>query len=281
MITSKELKYVDIWPSKIPMPGVEYSIEVLKNIKDCLETWKEKYKDKEYNIICSSGEELNFKIFDYNLCHMFGIDYKNIRNEFFSKYRRNILSLSNESFTSFELLNAILDNFEKVAELDNDVENRVKIINYYKSAIKCEIFNKLSDFEHFNYGILNVESLQKLFFVPSNESICPYFVMGLKMPIEYKDNIENQFYTVSTLLAPSSPKDLFENKEVVIPTQMLISDNYNLKKISATAEEKIRLLTMYKNIVNKYKIPFNLNTFGDYEAMLNEIANQLILKRQN
>ena len=34
MITTKELQYVEAWATKIPMPGIEYSISVLKEMKE-------------------------------------------------------------------------------------------------------------------------------------------------------------------------------------------------------------------------------------------------------
>ncbi len=283
MITNKELQYVNDWATKIPMPGVDYSIKVLNSIKDCLMIWNEKYKDKDYNIIFSNGEEINFKIYNFNLCHMFGIDYQNVKKECFDLYRKEAFGTNCSDFTSYDLLLMIMDNIEKVAELDNNPDNRRKAINYYKAAIKCEIFNKLSDFERFNYAAIN--SLtddtedKKMLFVPSNESICPYFSMGLIKTADKYDSQEiNQYYAVNTLLAMSEPKKFFDDREVIIPTQMLISDNKNLKKISATADEKIRLLTMYKSIVEKYKVNSKINIYGDYETILNDISNKLVLK---
>lgn len=284
MITNKEMQYVDFWANRIPMPGIEYSIQVLNSIKKCLETWKEKYSDKDYNIIFSNGEEINFKIFDYNLCHMFGIDYKNIKGEYFDECRKNIFGYNASDFNSYELLNMIIENIEKIAESDNDINNKAKFINYYKSAIKCEIFNKFNDFEKFNYAVINSDEEdiedKKLLFVPSNEPICPYFSMGL-IKTTYKENNmdnENPYYAINTLLAMSDPKKFFDNKEVIIPTQMIILDDKNLKKVSASALEKIRLLTMYKSIVEKYKIDCSINIYSDYETILNDISNELVLK---
>ena len=55
MITTKELQYVDLWASKIPMPGEEYSKQVIKELEECCKTYNEKYKNKEYNLIFSMG----------------------------------------------------------------------------------------------------------------------------------------------------------------------------------------------------------------------------------
>ena len=96
-------------------------------------------------------------------------------------------------------------------------------------------------------------------------------MMGIKMP----EDSEVQKYFVTTLMAPKSDeiRTYFDNQEVIIPTQILISDNNNLKKNIATAEEKIKLLTMYKEIINKYQINNKLNISGDYETMLNVMSS--------
>lgn len=272
MITSKELQYVDTRANRIPMPGYDYSMKVFEELKDCYESFKLKYYNKEYNMIFSNGEELKLEILDKNLCHMLGIDFSNIRGEYFNNYRKNILGVESNDFTSYELLEILLENADKVAKYDNS-NNCEKAINYYKSGIKCEIFKKLSDFAQFNFAAINYDpndgkyeyEKQKLLFVPSNESVCPYFMMGIR------ETEENHNYIVNTLLAAQEPKRYFENQEVIIPTQILISDNDNLRKIQATPEEKIKLLTMYKNIINEYQIPNRLNIYGDYESILNDL----------
>lgn len=279
MITSKELSYVEFWASKIPMPGIEYSSRVVEQMKECYEIYKQKYQNKEYNLIFSNGEEICFEILASNLCHMLGIDYQNLKSDFFDSYRNNILNINTPNFTSFELLEAILEYSDKVIEMDNDSSNKAKVINYYKSQVKCNIFRKLSDFEKFDFAAINYSSddgkfdydKQKLLFVQSNESLSPYFIMGIRVS-ESSEN-ELQKYIVNTLMAPlkTDIKKFFDNQEVIIPTQILISDNNELRKKIAKAEEKIKLLTMYKAIINEYGIKYNLNISGDYEAMLNNM----------
>lgn len=104
MITSKELQYVDAWASKVPMPGYDYSIKVLNDLKDCFNKFNEKYRNKEYNIIFSNGEEIKFEILDKNLCHMLGIDFSNIRGDYFDNYRLNVLGTNSQNLSSYELL---------------------------------------------------------------------------------------------------------------------------------------------------------------------------------
>lgn len=283
MISIKELQYVDLWANKIPMPGYEYSIAVLNEIKKCYEVYKARYKDKEYSMIFSNSEEIEFEIFAKNLCHMLGIDYNNIMGDYFKDYRLNVFKTASLNISSFELLELILENMQKVAELDNDIQNKAKVINYYKSAIKCEIFNKLSDFGKFNFAAINYHgdnenvdyNNQKLLFVASNETIAPYFMMCIK-----EDNREALGkYVVVSLFAPGNPIRYFENQEVIIPTQILISNNDNLTKLVATSEEKIGLLTLYASVITKYNIPNKLNIFGDYESTLNALSKAKVLTR--
>ena len=42
MLTMKELQYVDLWANKTPMPGYDYSLDILKKMKKCYELYNEK-----------------------------------------------------------------------------------------------------------------------------------------------------------------------------------------------------------------------------------------------
>lgn len=302
MITSKELQYVNSWAQKTPMPGVEYSAKVMKEMKTCYELFNKLYKNKEYNFIFSNGEEIGFEILSKNLCHMLGVDYKNIKSEYFGEYRKRVFGTENSDFTSYELVELLLENGDKIIENDNDISVREKVINYYKSGIKCQIFKKLSDFDKFNFAAINYNpgdekydyENQKLLFVPSNEAVCPYFMIGIatdkevvnqetveeeKSSSQYEQEFTISKYHVNTLFAPINPKNFFDNQEVIIPTQILVSDNNILSRLNATPNEKIQLLTMYKNIINTYGLTSNLNIFGDYQAVLKEQSdNEKLVK---
>ena len=201
---------------------------------------------------------------------MFGIDFDNIKGDYFNKFRKDVFGISDSNFDSYGLVELIINNMEKVAEMDNEPTNPAKAINYYKSSIKCEIFQKLSDFDKFNFAAINNGLYDgrdsKSLFVLSNEALTPYFFMSL---LQEKDADK---YVVSTLVAPQEPKKFFDEKEVIIPTQILVSDNDKLTKTEATAQEKMQLLTIYQNIINKYNIPNMINIYGDYENMLNELS---------
>ena len=279
MLTNKELQYVNSWANRIPMPGVEYSLEVLKEIEKCYKMHLERYKDKKYDILFSNSSELELSILDKNLCHMLGIDFNNIKGEYFNDYRKEVFGTSECNFSSYNLVELIIENMEKVAELDNDPKNTAKAINYYKSSVKCGIFNKLSDFSKFNFICIdnNREEIKaensKNLVIASNEALIPYFVMGVVPSSQPEDN---GLYVVNTLMAPQNPKEYFENQEAAIPTQMIISDNEKLTKIFATPEEKIGLLTLYSNMANRYNFSNRMNIYGDYENLLNESQKTMI-----
>lgn len=169
------------------MPGIDYSMNVLRKMEECYNIFNSKYRDKEYNIIFSNGEEIKLEILEKNLCHMLGVNYKNLTNEYFANYRKIVLKTETSNITSYELLGLLIEHAKDVAEYDNST-HKEKAINYYKSGIKSTIFKKLSDFEQFNFGAINYDPKdnkydyinQKLLFIPSNQAICPYFMMGIK-----------------------------------------------------------------------------------------------------
>ena len=207
------------------------------------------------------------QIIEKNLCHMLGIDFNNIKGDYFNEYRQKAFGTSSSDFTSYDLLCEIIDNMDKISMLDNDASNNAKAINYYKSAIKCAIFNKLSNFDSFNFASANSNGNQRFLFVPSNEAVAPYFMMGIDLDQNMGDK-----YFVHTLVAPEDPKNYFSDREIVIPTQILVSNDSNLTKMVATPEEKLQLINMYYNLVNQYNVNSSLNIQGDYESMLNDLS---------
>ena len=274
MITAKELQYVDFWASKIPMPGLEYSSKVMDEIEECYNIFNQLYRNKEYDFIFSNGEEIGFQIYDKNLSHMLGIDYKNIKDVVFTSLRKNVLGINSTEFSSFELLESLIENKDKVIESDNNKNVNLKLLNYYKLGIKCAIFKKMCNFNQFNFGAINKEfNDEKYLFVPSNEAVCPYFMISIKKEGENDTTNVIPKYIVNSLIAPQEPCEFFKDMEVIIPTQILISDASEFNSLNATAIDKIQLLTMYKNIINMYRLPNKLNIYSDYEVMLNERVN--------
>lgn len=281
MISSKELKYVGQNASKVPMPGVEYSLGVLKEMKRCYELFNEKYKGKEYSMLFSNAQELDFEILSKNLCHMLGVDFNILKGDSYANFRSEALKTNTNDMNSYSLLELILENMESVAMYDNDPNNCLRALNYYKSGIKCEILNKMSNFDKCNFAAINCKgeapdvdyNLQKMLFVPSNQENTPYYLMI----ITKEDGLDK--YVVKSLLAPKNPITFFANQEVIIPTQIIINDGVKFQKNIATAEEKLALITMYMNIISKYKLSNKLNIFADYESLLNDLTKVKTLKR--
>lgn len=282
MISRKELGYVSSWASKIPYPGEEYAYDAISNLKQAVEDYKSFYLNKEYDIILSDGEQLLFEILSKNLCHMLGVNYKNLTSEYFDEFRHTILGVSG-SIQSFNLLEKLIEKMDDV--LEYDYKRGGIIFNYYRIMIKCSIFDKLSYFSKFNFGVINFDkgiysemsetafngNSEKLLYVQSNEATCPYFMMGI-LPDNRIDTSDVK-YAVETLIAPSNVKDFFNNQEVAIPTQIIITTEDKMEKKIATSSEKIALLNQYRSIINEYRLPHMLNIYGDYEVMLNSDSN--------
>ena len=280
MITRKELSYVSNWASKTPYPGMDYATKAVEKLEDAVKSYDEFYANKIYDIILSNGDQILFEILNKNLCHMLGVDYKNLVSDYYMTFRENVLGI-NGTTNSYTLLKALIENIDEVLKYDYDKGGH--LLNYYRIMIKCAIFEKLSDFSRFNFGVINFDketycetsgkvykgNANKLFYVQSNEAVSPYFMMGIVPDGQCDENGEVK-HAVETLIAPSNTLDFFNKQEVVIPTQILVTTTDKMDKYEATPSEKIALLNQYRAIVNEYGIANNINIFGDYESMLGE-----------
>lgn len=281
MISKKELGFVGNWAKKTPYPGVEYANEAILKLKQSFEDYRKFHLNKEYDIILSNGEQILFEILSKNLCHMLGVDYKNLSSEYFDDFRDTILGVSG-TIQSYSLLEKLIEKMDDV--LEYDYKNGGIIFNYYRIMIKCSIFETLSDFSRFNFGVINFNkqlydgifngNTEKFLYVQSNEAVCPYFMMGI-LP----DNKSSSFdvkYAVETLIAPSMHRDFFKDQEVVIPTQIITTTSDQMIKKEADPNEKLALINQYNAIVSELSIPNKLNIFGDYQAMLVEDSKKRI-----
>ena len=273
MISLKELKFVSALANQSPYPGEQYALETLQSLKDAVLKYEEKYKEKEYSMVFSDASELNFKILDVNVCHMLGIDFQTLINGEYDYFFKKVLSLDKQTtkISSYHLINAIINNYQNVAEYD--AINDKKIINYYKVRIKCGIFDKMSDFEKFNFIKLNANDNQKILFTQSNEVNCPYFLTRLTetFPESY-----NKIYCVNSLLAIQNSKiPFYFQEQASIPTQILIDTNKELNKLEATPKEKIDLLNMYKNIILTNNLNYNMDISGDYMSLLTQMDTKI------
>lgn len=278
MITRKEMGYVNSKPSKTPYPGEEYCEEIFNKLEKCFELYNTQYLNRKYTIQFSNNEEVDFAILDKNLAHILGVDYKNLSSEYLENYRKSILDLDTGGFSSYMLLERIIEKKDSILEHDYD-NSSCFALNYYRVGIKCDIFSKLADLSKFHYGCINFNKdiytdlnpeisfspqSTKFLYTPSDEVVSPYFMMGIK-----KDNYsETNEYIVETLMAVDNPSRFFNGQEIIIPTQILTDDNGILYKNKATAAEKIKLIREYQNIVNEYKINNKLNIYGDYFSLL-------------
>ena len=203
MITLKELNYVSDWASKTPYPGIGYAKAAAEKLINSVEMYEKYYKGKEFDMVLSNGEQFAFEIYAMNLCHMLGIDFQNLTDSYFDYFRKTVLKMNGPS-RSYELLTAIVENIEEVLRFDKeDYRNAGKILNYYRIMVKCSIFEKLSDFSRFNFGVINFDKdryisvsgknyrgkAEKFLYVQSNEQVCPYFMMGV-LPASDEDSYE-------------------------------------------------------------------------------------------
>ncbi len=283
MITIRELQYINTYANRAPYPGDEYVKETLEKLKKSFIDYNNFYMGKEYDLILSSGEQLTFEILSSNICHMLGIDYNNLKSEFFDELRFDVLGFIKIP-TSYNLLSKLIEKQNDVLEFEKTTGK--KVYNYYRIMIKTSIFEKLSDFGKFNFGVINFDkdeynknssistnaNTKKFLYMQTNEAIAPYFMVGI-LPNNGGPN-----YAVETSIAPTNPEDYFNNQEVVIPTSILVTTQNDMIKKEATPEEKIALLNQYRAIVSEYNLPNRINIYGDYESILVDSSKSRVRK---
>lgn len=305
MITTKELGWVGTWASRAPYPGIAYAENAAKKLIQSVEAYEQLYKDKEYDLILSNGEQCSFEIAPMNLCHMLGVEYKNLAGDYFRDFREDVLKIHNRP-RAYELLNALVDHIDDILEYDESRSG--KILNYYRIMVKCSIFEKMSNFNKFNFGIINFDkdtyerssgsmyrgNTEKFLYVQSNEQACPYFMMGILQnqnkieSEEYDDSIETsdeekgKKYVVETLFAPTNVRDFFNDQNVCIPTQILTTTTDAMIKKEATPAQKLALLNQYKALVSEYGLVNKMDIYGDYLATLSSLdieGNKTLIKK--
>ena len=281
MISNKELQYVGDYPRKVPYPGDEYARETLEKLALSFKIFKQKYDGKKYSLILSNGEEINFEIQKKQLAHLLGVDFKGImQSDYMKPLLCSVLGFEEGSIIdSYSLLSRIIDNGDEV--IKNDKENYNKFLNYYRLVIKTSCFEKFSDFNDFNFGVINFDkniyqqSASKLFtpnstkllFSQNDEALIPYCVMGL-----VNDSNTPNIMVPETLISPTNFYEFIISQELLLPIQILINDDQNLSKNVATAEEKLRLLHLYKSLIEIYRTGSYINIFNDYETVLRDGA---------
>ncbi len=291
MITARELDYVSGWARKVPYPGLDYAKAAAEKLINAVDIYKKYYEGKEHDIILSNGEQIIFEILKQNLCHMLGIDRKNLTSEYFDVYREDVLKLTSMPNT-YELLTSIVENIDEVLKSDNDKGTRA--LNYYRIMVKCSIFEKLSSFADFNFGIINFDNeryaktngkpysgnSQRFLYFDTKESVVPISLMGILKDTSQEESKTREKYVVETLMAPVNVKPFFEGQDIAIPTQILITNEDEMQKYTATPQQKQALLDQYRLIVQEYGIPNRMDIYGDYQAILAEQSKTMTRKRQ-
>lgn len=279
MISRKEIMYVDKPIGSVPYPGDEYAYQVMQELKEAYELFKEKYDGKSYSMILSDGQEFQFAILNKNLCHMLGIAAKNICGEYGEQTAQRILGIDPSITPTYELLGKIIERTDDVLENDRK-EGSFKLINFYKVMVKTAIFKKMTGFKDFDFGFINfdrdkyldytgeygVANSTRYIFMPSEEVLIPYFMVG------FVRNNGGDTYVPETVIAPEDYYKYFANQELVLPLQVLIDDNKDFTKLVATPQEKLKLLQRYKEIITRFKTNSSINIFNDYEATLASAA---------
>ena len=131
MITIKELNYVDRWANRVPYPGDSYCEIAMEKLQQNLKLYNDEYSKITYDISFSNNEEIEFQILSKNICHMLGIDSKNLTGKYFRDFRKSVLDLDpDKTIQSYNLISAIANNIDKV--IDYDRKNKNKALNYYK-----------------------------------------------------------------------------------------------------------------------------------------------------
>ncbi len=273
MIGSKELQFVSNYANKVPYPGDDYQKNAILEFKKAFELYQKYFMGKQFSITMSDLSELNFEILPMNVSHMFGINSM-MKNHYVIKNELLNAGLDNETISSYKFLKFIVDNLDDIVKIDK--ENGNIFLNYFRIKIKCSIFNKLSNFNEFNFGCINFDrniykyvndeefysNATKLLFVSSDEAVCPYFIVGLKKnqlinsideeteEKESKINVENNI--VETLFASSEPRKIFKLQRVTLPTSILIVDKNEYKETKASDEDMLHLRDLYAKDLLEY-----------------------------
>ena len=171
-----------------PISRVEYAQNALLNLIADLNTYKKYYIDTKFNISFSNNEEIVFEIMQKNLCHILGVDFKNLMTDYWKNVRQDILQIKDSTcITSFYFLEKFLENYDRVLEFDEHTD-RNKILNYYKVSIKSQIFQKFGNLLTSNFGCINFNNetyeanaqkrspgVDKFFYFNSDEIVSPFF----------------------------------------------------------------------------------------------------------
>lgn len=277
MISNSELQYVDKLARHAPFPGKNYAASVMDELANAHKVFKEKFDGKQYSLILSNGEEFHFAILPKNLPHLLGMDFKNLSSEAMHDTVYEVLGIDSTEYNpAYDYLKAIIERADEVIKNDGTI-GRYKILNYFKSMVKSSAFSKISDFENFNFGVINcnnqvidensqentgyINNINKFIFTENDEILLPYSIMGFVE--NNSSDTQEGIYVPKTLLLPRNFGEIVDGKELVLPIHLLVNDENELSKKSASASEKYKLLRKYLEICQNSNAYINI--FNAYE----------------
>ena len=278
-ISTAEIEYANVFARYAPFPGSNYAESAINKLAKAHLIFKNKYEGKKYSLTLSNNEEFHFEIKSKNIAHLLGIDYKNLSSDAMKETVYDVLGIDNtyDNHPAYDYLTAILERAEDVIKNDG-TRGKKKILNYYKSMIKSSAFSKLSDFEDFKFGVVNFDNKKyvpvctenfsprstKYIFTDNGEILLPYSMLGF---VEDNSPDNQKGINVPETILLTGPKEfgrLLDRLELLLPISLLVNDENELSKETATALQTLRLLQLYKNIEAKYGAEYAYtNIFGD------------------
>ena len=247
----EDTRYIDSWAKKVPYPGIEYCSTVLDKLEECYNL----FRTKKYTIELSDDEKINLYIWSKNMCHLLGIDFKNISKENFDSYRKYILGLK-EKYDSIDLVRGIIENKDKVLSYDEE-RNRSYALNFYRIDATCEAYKNLSNLTKFDFGCITPRTKNsglngkfqtepyKFLYKKSDSEAFSHYILAMK-----KYNNKENDYFADTYLAYGKTKPFFDGQDITVP--YLVQTDSNI--YTASREQIIKLLKEYKDVVDEYNI---------------------------
>ena len=268
MIKREKLYYINKPAIDAPYPTDDYAYDTINQISYALALFRRKYEGKKYSLLLSNNQEIVFEIEKKNLAHLLGVDYKNITtNPLIKPLLNSVLGFNkNEVIDSYMLLEKIVENADKVIEHDENHDN--KIMNYYRIMIKTMCFNKLSNFDKFDFGIINfnrktyensinrnfLPSSNKFLLIPTDEEEMPFYLFGL---LKEKDS---NVMVPETIIAPINFYNYIYKQEFLLPEELIIDDKDSSSVLLPTKKDKLQLLYLYRSIIETYNTNSTVET---------------------
>lgn len=264
MIRPEDIFYIDNWARKAPFPGKDYAINTMDKLYEAYIKYRDVFKDMDYKLKLSSGETVNFKMYDMNIPSLLGLETQNLISEQLHQTVLDVLGINSYSERrGFEYLKKIIERADEVIKNDS-LDYSYKILNYYRVKVKSSIFQELPCFDEFDYGIINNQESHrcingynsKYIFIRTNEELTPYFIMSLRY------DKDKGIYVPTTLLAMRQLGTFIDKQELVLPLNLTTTYFNKTDMVDATPKEKIQLLNMYRDIIKQYHTDTKINLDG-------------------